>query len=148
MNMLQVPVARPIARHPAKRSADYQVPGQLDQYVTVLHVPAAPPAWMQMCRAVERQGAAAFKPWMLDKPCDLPDVQGSSGWLQIRMVKQHPAPPKWLENSSQLWKRWFIIQSSSNQAAPEHAELTEPPPLRPLLVCRGTLPARQAALGP
>ena len=59
---------------------------EIEQYITMLPVPSAPQAWMQMCSDIEQQGAAAYDARMQADPCDLPDIQGSSGEKSHRQV--------------------------------------------------------------
>jgi hypothetical protein len=73
---LQVPTPKRIGT--ARRRPD-QDGLQLDNYITMLPVPSAPQAWMQMCTDIAKHGAAACDAWMHASPCDLPDIQGSSG---------------------------------------------------------------------
>lgn len=119
----QVSHARP--RTTNQQAAD----AHLHRYITVLPVPAAPPDWMRMCSQIEAQGAAAFDAgWMHEKPCDLPDIQGSAG--------SFCTPDS---------KPTLATRPGAHSSMPLHPTTV----LTALCVsCRRPLPARQAPMGP
>lgn len=99
--LLQVPT--PIRIGTARRRSQ-QDGLDLEKYITMLPVPSAPQAWMQMCGDIEKHGAAAFDAWMHADPCDLPDIQGSPG-KELPQTGCWPAP---LSTGCPL-PRWCLI---------------------------------------